>query len=340
MTIREVQILEPYRAELVESELPDHLEPGEVLIRTEYSGVSSGTELAVYTGIHQWLRDPNYPNWRFPFRAGYSSCGVVEAVGDGVTTLSIGTRVSFAGNHASHVVRRAAGCWVVPEGVDPAIAAFGCIARYGWGAAARVGTTMGRSVFVLGLGVIGQFALRSFLAAGAYPVIGLDPLANRRETALAGGATAALDPTAEDFDAAVATYLDGASRADIVADATGIPTAVPRAMSLTKDGGQCVVVGSPRGLVDGVNFYPDLHKRCIEVLGAHGDFLSWPLGERLGWNVDKAMDWLLNQMATGRLDTTGLPTKRVPPHEAGATYDALLNQKETIVAAAFDWTQP
>ena len=43
----------------------------------EVSAVSAGTELAVYTGTHQWLKDPNLPEWKFPFRSGYSAAGTV-----------------------------------------------------------------------------------------------------------------------------------------------------------------------------------------------------------------------------------------------------------------------
>ena len=339
MDILEVQIIEPHRAELVETSLPDMIEPGQVRIKTEFSGISSGTELAVFTGLHQWLRDPNYPAWKFPFRAGYSSCGIVESVGSDVRTLKKGDRVAVAGNHGSRIIRRAETCWKVPEGAPPQLAAFGCISRYGWGASARVGTTMGRSVFVQGLGIIGQFAVRSFVAAGAYPVIALDTLEIRRETALKGGATAALDPTAPDFKERAVQLLGEEGFADIVADATGIPSCVPLAMALTKDGGQCVVVGSPRGLADQVNFYPDLHRRCIEVLGAHGDFLWWPLGQRLGWNVDKAMNWILAQMASGRLIGDGVPHEAAAPKDAQSVYDRLLHKKEEIVSAAFDWSK-
>jgi threonine dehydrogenase-like Zn-dependent dehydrogenase len=338
MKIREIRITEPFCAELLDAELPDVIPDGFVRIRTEASAVSSGTELAVFTGTHQWLKDPNYPEWRFPFRSGYSSCGVIEAVGDGVEGLPVGTRVATNGNHASHVHRPAHRCWTVPDGVRPEVAAATCIARYGFGAAARVPTTMGRSVVVQGLGVIGQNAVRAFVAAGAYPIVGLDSYANRRETAILGGADAAFDPKSPTLDSELASVL-GDTRTDIVADATGIPAAVPQAMALTRDGGQCVIVGSPRGLLDAVNFYPDMHKRCIEVLGAHGDFLFWKLGERLGWNVDKAMRWLLAMAASGRYRTDGLPSEICAPSDASRVYDQLLNDKEHIVSAVFDWSR-
>ena len=51
---------------------------------------------------------------------------------------------------------------------------------------------------MLGLGVIGQFALRCLLAAGAHPVVGIDAVAMRREAALAAGADHVIDPAAGD----------------------------------------------------------------------------------------------------------------------------------------------
>ena len=63
----------------------------------------------------------------------------------------------------------------------------------------------------------------------------------------------------------------GARGAEIVADATGVPDAVPVAMSLACDAGQVVVVGSPRGKAKDVNFYDDLHRRYIGPAGSRRD---------------------------------------------------------------------
>src|SRR5438874_9238961 len=170
MKARQAVIAGRFRVEVREVELPEP-GPGQVLVRTGASFVSPGTELAVYTGTHQWLKDPNLPDWKFPFRPGYSAAGAVAAVGTGVTGLKPGDRVSYPGNHASAELltlgHERGRLWRLPEGIAAEKASWACIARYGLGAAIRVGQTLGRSVAVLGLGVIGQFALRSFKAAGA-----------------------------------------------------------------------------------------------------------------------------------------------------------------------------
>src|SRR3954470_7570589 len=201
MDARQAVILEPYKVGVREVELPAPA-PNQVLVKTAVSAVSPGTELAVYTGTHQWLRDPNLPDWKFPFRPGYSAAGTVAAVGSDVRGWQPGDRVSYPGNHASAELltlgHERGRLWKLPHGLDFEKAALACVARYGLGASIRAGLTLGRSAAVLGLGVIGQFALRCLIAAGANPVVGIDAVAMRRQAALAAGADHVLDPAAGD----------------------------------------------------------------------------------------------------------------------------------------------
>jgi 2-desacetyl-2-hydroxyethyl bacteriochlorophyllide A dehydrogenase len=327
-------LVEPYKVEIREVELPEP-GPGQVLVRTEASFVSPGTELAVYTGTHQWLQDPNLPDWKFPFRPGYSAAGEVAAVGPGVAGLKTGDRVSYPGNHASAelltLTHERGKLWTLPTGLGADKAALACVARYGLGAAVRVGLTLGRSAAVLGLGVIGQFALRCLQAAGAYPVVGIDGVTMRRAAATAAGADFVLDPGAGDVKRQLADVL-GTRGAEVVVDATGVPDAVPVAMSLACDGGQVVVVGSPRGKAKDVNFY-------IEVTGAHGNMLFEPAHTRLAgaWDINKAQRWLLGALAAGRVILAGLVTHTIRPEQLGDAYDGLLKRKEEYLGVLVRW---
>jgi 2-desacetyl-2-hydroxyethyl bacteriochlorophyllide A dehydrogenase len=341
MNARQVVVLEPHKVAVREVELPPPA-ANQVLVRTEVSAVSAGTELAVYTGTHQWLKDPNLPDWKFPFRPGYSAAGTVVAVGSGVPQWKPGDRVSYPGNHASAelltIGHERGRLWRLPEGLDAEKAAVACIARYGFGASVRVGLTLGRSAAVLGLGVIGQFALRCLIAAGAWPVVGIDAVAMRRSAARAAGADHVLDPAAGDVREQLARVL-GRRGAEVVADATGVPDAVPVAMSLACDGGQVVVVGSPRGKAKEVNFYDDLHRRYIEVTGAHGNMLFEPAHTRLAgaWDIDKAQNWLLAALASGRLSLEKLITHRIGPEGLGEAYEGLLKKKEEYLGVVVRW---
>jgi threonine dehydrogenase-like Zn-dependent dehydrogenase len=206
------------------------------------------------------------------------------------------------------------------------------------GAAIRAGVTLGRSVAVLGLGVIGQFALRSFLAAGAYPVIGIDSVTMRRNSAVQAGAHHLIDPTSGPVAAQLQDILKSRG-AEIVVDATGIPDAIPTAMSLACDAGQVIIVGSPRGKAKEVNFYDDLHRRYIEVTGAHGNMLFEHQHHRLAgaWDIDKAEHWLLAAMADHRFSMNGLVTHTINPEDLGDAYEGLLKKKEEYLGVVVKW---
>ena len=341
MRARQAVILEAFQVGLREVDLLEPA-PHQILVECEVSAISAGTELAVYTGTHQWLKDPAMTDWKFPFKSGYSAAGRIVAVGRDIQGWQPGDRISYPGNHASHELlslgHERGRWWRLPEGMDSERAALACIARYGFGAAVRVGITLGKSATVLGLGIIGQFAVRALRAAGAHPVIGVDEVPMRRAAALAAGADHVIDPKAGDVKAQLHAWL-GSKGTEVVADATGVPAAIPTAMSLACDGGQVVVVGSPRGKAAEVNFYDDLHRRYIEVTGAHGNMLFEPAHIRLAgtWDLHKAQTWLLAALHTGRLSLDGLITHRIAPEQLGEAYEGLLKDKDHYLGVVMRW---
>ena len=124
-----------------------------------------------------------------------------------------------------------------------------------------------------------------------------------------------------------------------MADATGVPDAVPTAMALACDGGQVIVVGSPRGRAKEVNFYDDLHRRYIEVSGAHGNMLFEPSHVKLAgnWDIHKAQMWLLRSLAAGRLSLAGLVTHTIQPEQLGEAYEGLLKDKDHYLGVLVQW---
>ena len=134
MKARQVVITKPFHCEVRETEVPS---PGhdQILVHTAFSAVSAGTELAVWTGTHQWLHDLKMPDWKFPFRPGYSAAGTVVAVGSQTKDVQPGDRISYPGNHASHELltlgHERGRWWKLPVKLDMDKAAWACIARYG-----------------------------------------------------------------------------------------------------------------------------------------------------------------------------------------------------------------
>src|SRR5215207_2753325 len=133
---------------------------GQVLVATEASAISPGTELAVYTGIHQWLNDPTRTWPRFPFVPGYSAVGRVAALGEGVETLAVGDRLVWPGRHETHALLKPAdpntAIWRIAENVPASVASLALITRFPLTALVRAENLLGQSVAVMGQGTIGQ----------------------------------------------------------------------------------------------------------------------------------------------------------------------------------------
>ena len=151
---------------------PPEPSPTQILIRTEFSGITNGTERHALMGEHGW-------KGAFPGRHGYQHVGVVEAVGSAVTEFTVGQRV-FHGHYVGHrgwnVVDVSNGDTAsngshltipVPDSIDPRHAALLGVAGVAMRGVRRTRIGVGMNVWCLGGGPIGQFAAQSARAAGA-----------------------------------------------------------------------------------------------------------------------------------------------------------------------------
>lgn len=314
---------------------------GQVLLQTEACAISAGTELAVYTGIHQWLADPQRAWPKFPFTPGYSAVGRVLAVGAGVTTYQVGERLVWDGRQESHalvdVTDNRHAIWPINSQVSAQAAACAVLARFPLTALVQSGAMLGQSVAVFGLGMIGQITLRLFAATGAYPLIGIDPIAFRRTVAERTVGVTTIDPGTGDLNAALCD-LNGGVLPDIVVDATGVPSTINAAMAAVIDGGKVIMVGSPRGIAGDVDFYWNLHGRSIQLIGAHGSAIGNEPRAKFPFTRDRALRLLVHLIESGRLDIDDLVTQFGPPKELPAMYEGLLHERDRFLGAVVIWT--
>jgi 2-desacetyl-2-hydroxyethyl bacteriochlorophyllide A dehydrogenase len=331
---------EPYKIVVEEYEVPAP-GPGQVLLATEASGISPGTELAVYTGVHQWLKDPTRAWPKFPFVAGYSAVGRVAAVGAGVTRFKEGDRVIWPGRHQSHAVVDAetpeADIWPIADHVAASSAALLSLARFPLSALVQSSRILGQAVAVLGLGLIGQITTRLYNAAGAYPLIGIDAVAGRRVRAEATYGVRTVDPAEGDTLESVRDLLGG-GRPDVVVDATGVPAALQDALKLVTDGGQVVLVGSPRGIIQNFDTYWDLHGRSVTVTGAHGSAIGLAPRERFPFTRGRALPLLVHLLESGKLRIDDLVTHAVDGRELDSMYRGLLDRRDDFLGVALHWS--
>jgi L-iditol 2-dehydrogenase len=318
------------RAELQEF-TPPSPKPGEVLIRTEVTLISPGTERAFFLGL------PN-AQARFPYYPGYSNVGRVVALGepggDG-SDLVVGDRVASGAGHASHVVARAERCWKVPESLSPAEAVYFSLGAIAMQGVRKARVELGEPVLVLGLGLIGNLALQLARLQGALPAIGLDLDAGRREIAVAVGADACYDPAAEETTVALAAATGGRGPA-VVIEATGHPEAVNDAFARAGQLARVVLLASTRGTTE-TNFYRDVHRKGLTVFGAHAIVVP-PRDSSPGyWTLSDNTRTVLRLLAARRLRVGPLTSEVFPWREAPRAYEQLASWRKDVLGMVLQW---
>lgn len=314
--------------------------PRQMIVRTEASLVSAGTELAIYTGIHQGLTNPHVTWPKYPQAMGYMAVARVEEVGEGVELYRVGNRLLTSTGHASHVlVDLAEGghrrTWQLPEEVPAHNLVLARMGKTAITAVCQAGITVAQSVAVVGLGIVGQVALRLFLACGAWPVVGVDPVSMRRTAARRGGAIGCIDPREGAPAESIRELLpDGA---DIVVDATGRADALPGAMALAREAGTVVVLGSPRGTAPDVDFYTDLHRRSLRVVGAHDSGIGIEARPSFPFTNDRVVPALVEWVRSKRVPVDDLITHHVGADALPAMYQGLLERPEEFLGVVLDW---
>jgi threonine dehydrogenase-like Zn-dependent dehydrogenase len=194
----------------------------------------------------------------------------------------------------------------------------------------------GARAVVVGLGLVGNFAAQLLGLAGMN-VVGLDRAEHRVQMARSTGIDAVL-VSGGDEDAAVRRHL--AARPDLVVESSGVPDAVPIAVSIADDGAEVVLLGTPRGTfsTDATRMLVEVHRRGIQVIGA----LEWLLPLKSGpwqsrWSLYDDYLTLFGAFREGRIKTTGLVTDIVPPERAQEVYSRLAEQEPGLGGVLFDW---
>jgi len=229
---------------------------------------------------------------------------------DGTTRLSRGGSMVFRGvgiaAFSEYVVTSASGAVKVPADTPLEVACvIGCAVQTGVGAVVNTaGVEPGATVMIVGLGGIGISIAQGARLAGASRIIGVDPVAERREQAAQFGVTDVVDPGSMDIASAALQQTDGVG-VDYAFEAVGRASLVESCIAGVRPGGTTVMVGVPR-IEDTVSF----------------SALFFALGEKklkgcfLG-SSDPRREFprLVSLWRAGRLDLDGMITARRPLEE-------------------------
>ncbi|HTR22077.1 MAG TPA: L-threonine 3-dehydrogenase [Gemmatimonadales bacterium] len=264
--------------------------PGEVLIAVRHAGVC-GTDLHI-AEWDAWAQGRIKP----PVVVGHEFAGEIVAVGEGVTELRTGQLVTAEGHivcgHClqcrtgnGHICRNTR---IIGVDRDGAFAEFITMPATNVlpleGIPTEIGAIMdpmgnafhtvltadipGSTVFIVGCGPIGCFAVGIARAAGAAKVIASDVNPKRLELARKMGAHVLINPATDDVLRTVQAETGGEG-VDVVCEMSGVPQALHQAFAAVRMGGRVQLLGIPKGEVP-VDFATEIIFKGITLYGVIG----------------------------------------------------------------------
>ena len=307
------------------------LDTDDVLVRMEYTVVSGGTERACLIGA------PN-TSQIFPMSLGYCGVGHVTEIGSLVTNVKVGDRVLvYHGIHSNYNVRKENEITKVTQTeVDSLDAAFVIIASMGLGGVRKLELELGESAMIMGLGLLGVFALQFARHSGAYPLIAADLNEERRRLALQLGADYALDPSSPDFVERVMEITNGKGvRATV--EVTGVSAAMKQALECASFMGRISLLGCTRVSDSAVDYYQQVHRPGVKLIGAHNFVRPKVESYPHHWTHHDDCNAILNLIAGGRIQVRPIVSRVCDPKDAPTIYEELCNDPNFPMGTVFDW---
>lgn len=337
MNTKQIVFTKPCTAELLDVE---YLAPkaDEVSVELAFSAISAGTEKANFTGMRNGPQVSEGSEAVFPRAVGYSAAGHVTAVGSDVTDIAVGDPVIvFWGLHKKNITVNRKNVVKILDGVSLEEAALTFISTFPLAAIRKTHLEIGESALVMGLGILGILAVQQLKAAGAYPVIAVDPVKERREFAKKLGADYALDPFEDGFCEKVIELSDGG--VNVCIEVTGVGAGLIQALDCMQKMGRVALLGCTRSSKFEIDYYGKVHGRGVSLIGAHT--IARPKLESapgLWTDADDIMA-MLKLIKGGRVNFKDMICEIHSPADAQAVYDRLVNDPHFPIGVLFDWSR-
>ena len=332
---------------------------GRVLVRTVASLISAGTERAavelVSKGLVQEARQRpdlvravvakvknegifnTFASVRDKMAAsqalGYSAAGIVAAVAEDVTEFQVGDRVACAGvgfaSHAEVLSVPKNLCVHLPEGVSFESGAYGTLGAIALQGVRLAEPTLGESVVVIGLGLVGQLTVQ-LLKANGCRVFGLDLDQSRLALALELGAdkaTVSNDEAAKEIE----TWTRGhGADAVLITAATDSNQPIELAARVSRLKGRVIVVGMTGMDIPRAPFFSRELKLIISMSYGPGRYdpdyeergHDYPL-PYVRWTEKRNIESFLELVGNNQINVERLTTHRFPIVEADRAYQLI-----------------
>jgi len=320
---RTVYFVGPRRLELREEAVPA---PGDdqVLVRTELTAISAGTEMLLFRGEVPQGADTDADaisrGLTYPTPYGYCAVGKVIGAGPSVDKRWLGRTVFGFHPHASHFLASPASLLELPLGIGAEDAVFLPSAETAVNLVQDAAPILGERVLVLGQGVVGLLSAALLHEFPLECIVTVDRFASRRRASESIGVSAVLDPQDPEFSSkAIALLGNSGGGFDLAVELTGNPSALDDAIALTAYSGRIVVgswFGSKKAPLDLGGRY---HRSRIRLLASQVSTISPELSGR--W--DKPRRFSVAWEAIRRIQPGRWITHRVPVERAADAYRML-----------------
>ena len=335
-----VQFTSPHRVEVVDQPSSE-LKPGQLRVRTSFSGISAGTELTAYRGTNPYLNrawDPDLrlfvegtSGLRYPVAGlGYSEVGEVTEVApdllDDPEVPPVGAMVWGIWGHRAEAVlpaERFRGC-VLPEGLDPIAATFARVGAVALNAVLAADVHLGENVAVFGQGVLGLLVTRLAQLSGAR-VVAVDTVPGRLEKATEYGAAATVDAAAGGVGAEL-RRLTGNRGADVAIEMSGSYRALHDAIRAVAVDGRVVAAGFYQGDGVGLRLGDEFHHNRVQIVSSQIGGVPPAVAGR--WNQARLNHTFLQLAHDRRVDPGGLVSHVIAVEEAAEAYRMLDRRPE------------
>ena len=272
-----------------------------------------------------------------PLPLGYCNVGVVSEVGVGVSDFNIGDRVVSNGNHAEFVSVPKNLCASIPENVSDDEAAFTVLGAIALQGIRLVNPTLGESVVVTGLGLIGLMTVQ-LLRANGCRVLGIDWEPERLAMAKQFGAEV-VDLSKGQNPVATAELFSRGRGVDavIVTATTKSSEPLHQAALMCRKRARIVLVG-----VTGLELSrDDFFKKelTFQVSASYGPGRYDPNYEEKGqdypvgfvrWTEQRNFEAVLDMMASGALDVKPLISHRFEINDAEKAYGLIAGSGSSL----------
>jgi 2-desacetyl-2-hydroxyethyl bacteriochlorophyllide A dehydrogenase len=330
-----VQFTSPHCVEVLDQPTAD-LRPGQVRVRTSFSGISAGTELTAYRGTNPYLNKSWDPELRlfvdtssgltYPVAGlGYSEVGeIVEVaadVADDPTLPPVGAQVWGIWGHRGEAVlpaEKLRGC-VLPEGLDPVAATFARVGAVALNAVLAADVHLGETVAVFGQGVIGLLTTRLVQLSGG-TVVAVDAVPGRLEKALEYGADAVVDAREGTVGPQLRRLTDGRG-ADLAIEISGSYLALHDAIRAVAVDGRVVAAGFYQGDAVGLRLGDEFHHNRVRLVCSQIGGVPPAVAGR--WDQARLNRTFLRLAVDRRIDPVGLISHVLAVEDAPAAYRML-----------------